>query len=107
MMAKKTKTKSTGKLNGAKGGSGHMFGKMGVQPSQPGVSAPSGPPKHSKDMLKGGGTGYQGKQGGTLNVEAGKVSMPKQGKGKSKGFSISGGKGHMFGKGSSQNARAK
>jgi len=103
----KGKSKGTHSLNGAKGGKGHMFGKMGVQPSQPGVSAPSGPPRHSKDRIKGGGTGYQGKQGGTRPVQSGGVTMPQQGKHKSKGFSISGGKTHMFGKGTSQSARAK
>lgn len=103
----KTKSKGSHSLNGAKGGSTHMFGKMGVQPSQPGVSAPSRAPSASKDRIKGGGTGFQGKQGGTRAVVSGGVTMPQQGKHKSKGFSISGGKTHMFGKGQSNNARAK
>lgn len=92
-----SKLNSTKALNGAKGGSTKMFGKSGVVPSQEGVSAPSSKPGFDKSQPKGGRTGVMGKQGGSRPAEAGKVSPSKSGVGNSKGFSVSGGKGHMFG----------
>ena len=49
------KQKSSGSLNGAKGGKTHMFGKSGVAPRQPGISAPVNKQPFNKDRPKGGG----------------------------------------------------
>lgn len=98
----KTKTSSGFSVSGGKT---RMFGKMGVQPSQPGVSAPSRAPAMTKNPPKGGRTGVMGKQGGVLNAVPGQVTPAKSGVGNSKGFSVSGGKKHMFGKQTASTAR--
>lgn len=94
----KNKTMSTGSLDGAKGGSTKMFGKSGVQPSQPGVSAPAHKPSFDKNAPKGGRSGVMGKQGGVRASEAGKVTVSKSGSGGDNKFAVRGGSGHMAGK---------
>lgn len=101
----KTKTISSGSLNGAKGGSAKMFSKMGVQPSSPGVSAPTSAPRMDKAPPKGGRTGVMGKQGGSIPAEAGKITPAKSGVGNSSGFSVAGGKTRMYGKGTAAPAK--
>jgi hypothetical protein len=101
----KTKQISSKSLDGAKGGTTKMFGKMGVQPSEAGVSAPTRKPSPGNEMLKGGKTGVVGKQGGVRNSEAGKVTVAKSGVGNSSSFSVEGGKGHMAGKSGAYTAK--
>ncbi len=93
-----TKIKSTKSLDGAKGGSHKMFGKMGVVPSKEGVSAPTSKPGFDKNAPKGGRTGVMGKQGGVRPSEPGKVTVAKSGSGGSDKFSVSGGNTRMKGK---------
>lgn len=76
----------------AKGGSGKMFGKMGVQPSQPGVSAPMRAPSANNAAPKGG-SGHMAKQSGAAPAVAGQVSTG--GRSGDNTFKVSGGKGHM------------
>jgi len=84
----------TEKMNvGAKGGSGKMFGKMGVQPAEAGVAAPTRAPSANNAAPKGGRTGVMGKQGGAAPAVAGQVSSG--GRGGDNTFKVSGGKGHM------------
>lgn len=100
-----SKIKSTKSLDGAKGGSTKMFTKMGVQPSQEGVSAPSRRPSPGNDAPKGGAGGVMGKQGGSRPSTPGGVSVSKSGAGSNSDFSVHGGNGHMFGKSSAITGR--
>lgn len=93
-----SKLKSTKALDGAKGGTTKMFGKMGVVPSQEGVSAPTRRPGFDKNAPKGGPGGVMGKQGGARKAEAGKVTPAKSGSGGDNTFAVHGGSGRMFGK---------
>lgn len=96
----------TEKMNvGAKGGGKKMFGKMGVKPSESGVSAPARAPGASNDAPKGGRTGMMGKQGGAAPAIAGQVSSG--GRGGDNSFKVSGGKGRMAGFTGAQNARPR
>ena len=103
-MVTKGKVKSTGSLNGGKGGKTKMFGKSGVAPSQPQVSAPPHKQPFNKNMNKGGGS-HMAKKSGVAPSTPGKVTVSRPGVGNSKGFAVQGGKKHMFGKGSSTTAR--
>lgn len=99
----KEKTEKSGSF--AKGGSNKMFGQMGVQPSQPGVSAPMNAPAATNNPPKGGRTGVMGKQRGAAPAVAGQVSPG--GRGGDNSFKVSGGKGHMAGFTGSTPARPK
>jgi hypothetical protein len=72
-----------------------MFGQMGVQPSQSGVSAPPNAPSTGNNPPRGGKTGVMGKQRGAAPAVAGQVSPG--GRGGDNSFKVSGGKGHMAG----------
>lgn len=87
----KEKTDKAGSF--AKGGSGKMFGKMGVKPSEAGVAAPTRAPGMDKVAPKGGRTGVMGKQRGAAPAVAGQVSSG--GRGGDNSFSVKGGNGHM------------
>jgi hypothetical protein len=100
------KQKSSGSLNGAKGGKTHMFGKSGVAPRQPGISAPVHKQPFNKAMNKGGGK-HMAKKSGVRPSEPGKVTVAKSGAGNNKDFSVSGGSTHMFGRGTASNARPR
>lgn len=89
----KEKTDKAGSF--AKGGSNKMFGQMGVQPSQAGVSAPANAPSTGNNAPKGGRTGVMGKQGGAAPAVAGQVSSG--GRAGNNDFSVKGGSGHMAG----------
>jgi len=102
---KQGKQKSSGSLNGAKGGNTKMFGKSGVVDSKPGVSAPPTQPAFNKNMNKGGPAHRGNSQGGVRNSETGKVTVYKMGVGNNKDFSVKGGKTRMFGKGTSTTAK--
>jgi hypothetical protein len=103
----KTKKMSGGSLDGAKGGSGKMFGKSGVAPMPAGVSAVPKQQAFGKEMLKGGPGGVMGKQGGSRPAMPGGVSVAKSGAGSNKDFSVHGGKSRMAGKGTAANARPR
>lgn len=76
----------------AKGGTTKMFGPMGADPMEAGVSAPVRAPGMNKSTAKGGGTGVMGKQGGAMPAGAGQVVTYGSG---NNDFKVSGGKGHM------------
>jgi len=101
------KQKSSGSLNGAKGGKTHMFGKSGVAPRKPGISAPTHKQPFSKEMNKGGGKHMFKKSGARASPPGGVGAVSKPGAGTNKDFSVSGGSGHMFGKGTSHTARPR
>lgn len=100
--APKGKEKSEKMNVGAKGGTTKMFGKMGVMPSEAGVSAPVRAPGANNAMIKGGRTGVMGKQGGAAPAMAGGVSCG--GRAGDNTFKASGGKARMAGFTGSQNA---
>lgn len=101
----KTKQISSKSLDGAKGGTHKMFGKSGVGPMTPGVSAVPRKQGFDKSMLKGGNTGVMGKQGGVRPSTSGGVSVAKSGAGNSKDFSVHGGSGRMAGKSGARAAK--
>ena len=101
---KQGKQKSSGSLNGAKGGKTKMFGKSGVADSKPGVSAHPTKPGFSKAPNGGGGKHMFGKSG-VRPSEPGKVTVSKPGAGNNTDFSLKGGKTRMYGKGTSTSAR--
>ena len=103
--APKGKEKSEKTGIGAKGGTTKMFGKSGVAPREPGVSAPTRQQPFGKGMLKGGRTGVMGKQRGAAPAVSGQVSSG--GRGGDNTFKVSGGKGHMAGFTGAQNARPR
>ena len=90
--APKGKEKSEKTGIGAKGGSGKMFGKMGVNTMEAGVAAPTRAPSANNAAPKGGRTGVMGKQGGVMPSAAGVAST--YGKGNNT-FKAEGGKAHM------------
>lgn len=90
-MKSKEKSEKAGAF--AKGGSGKMFGKMGVQPSQAGVAAPVRAPSANNAAPKGG-SARSSKQGGVVPSAAG-VAMT-YGAGNNT-FKAEGGKAHMAG----------
>ena len=98
----KEKTEKMG--GGAKGGTTKMFGKMGVMPSESGVSVPVRAPGFNKNAPKGGRTGVMGKQRGAAPAVPGQVSSG--GRGGDNSFKASGGKGHMAGFTGAMNAKA-
>lgn len=59
---KSNKTISSKSGSFAVGGNGKMRGKMGVQPSKPGVSAPPSAPSPGNNFPKGGNGHMAGKQ---------------------------------------------
>jgi hypothetical protein len=77
------------------GGSTHMFSQMGVEPSEPGVSAPVTPPAAKNNAPAGGSGGVMGKQGGAAPAVSGGVSVG--GRAGNNDFSVKGGSGKMFG----------
>lgn len=77
---------------GAKGGTNKMAPKMGVQTSEPGVSAPMRAPKASNDAPKGG-SGKMAKQSGAAPAVAGQVSTG--GMGGDNTFTVKGGGNRM------------
>ncbi len=93
--APKGKEKTEKTNMGAKGGTTKMFGKMGVQPSMPGVSAPARAPSAANNAPKGGSTGVMGKQRGAAPAVSGQVSSG--GRAGDNTFKVSGGTGHMAG----------
>lgn len=103
--APKGKEKSEKMGGGAKGGSTKMFGKMGVMPSEAGVSAPARAPGSNNSMTKGGRSGVMGKQRGAAPAVSGQVSPG--GRGGDNTFKVSGGKGRMAGFTGAQNARPR
>lgn len=103
--APKGKEKSEKMGIGAKGGTTKMFGKMGVQPSESGVAAPTRAPSAGNNAPKGGRTGVMGKQRGAAPAVSGQVSSG--GRGGDNTFKVSGGNGHMAGFTGAQNARPR
>lgn len=101
----KSKEKSVKSGMGAKGGTTKMFGKMGVMPSEAGVSAPMRAPGSNNSMIKGGRTGVMGKQGGAAPAMPGCCSGG--GRAGDNTFKASGGKAHMAGFTGAQNARPR
>lgn len=91
--APKGKEKSEKMNVGAKGGTTKMFGKMGADPMEAGVAAPTRAPGMDKAAPKGGKTGVMGKQRGAAPAVPGQVSSG--GRGGDNTFKASGGKGHM------------
>lgn len=92
-MAMKSKIKSDKGASFAKGGSTKMFSKMGVEPSEAGVSMQVKAPKPSNNAPKGGGTGVMGKQRGAAPAVAGQVSSG--GRAGNNTFNVTTGNGHM------------
>lgn len=88
----KSKEKTDRSVSFASGGSAKMMPKMGVQTSQPGVSAPKGPPSAANNPPKGG-SGHMAKQSGAAPAMAGQVSTG--GRTGNNTFSVEGGKGRM------------
>lgn len=74
-----SKSKGTKSLpgGGAKGGSGHMFGKQTVGTKTPGITGKADSGGGGK-FAKGGGTGNVGRQGSGSKVVAGRVSVAKR-----------------------------
>lgn len=103
--APKGKEKSEKMNVGAKGGTNKMFSKMGAEPAEAGVAAPTRAPAFSKAPAKGGRTGVMGKQHGAAPAVAGQVSTG--GRGGDNTFKASGGKNHMAGFTGAQNARPR
>lgn len=76
-MSEKSKVVSKGSLGGAKGGTGHMFGKQYAGPKKAGLAGKSQSGSGGK-WAKGGGTGHVGKQGKSSPVVSGRVSVAKR-----------------------------
>ena len=94
-MAKNKTTTAKGGFSFAGGGSGKMFGKMGVKPSSPGVSVHPTAPGMDKGPAHGGASGG-GKQGASVPSKSGGVTVG--GHSGSNTFGVKGGSGKMFGK---------
>lgn len=77
-MATKTISKGPLKEGGAKGGSGHMFGRQSAGPKNPGTSGKDQSGSGGK-WAKGGAKGQVGKQGKIAKSTPGRVALPSKG----------------------------
>lgn len=96
----KGKEKSEKSGFGTKGGSNHMFSKSHAGAQEPGQTTAGG---HSKAGKLTGGSGHMSGQNHAGAQEPGQTTAG--GAKKSGGFSVEGGKGHMFGKTGAASAR--
>lgn len=69
------------------------------------MKSPARRPGTGNEMLKGGGSGVMGKQGGAMPSAPNKVTVAKSGVGSNKDFAVHGGKTKMAGPGGANPAR--
>ncbi len=92
------KNDKAGKIDFAKGGSGHMFGKSGATPQHPGQTSKSQDGQGGK-FLDGGHGNHMIARNGATPAVAGQTAKVEKGQG---GKFAQGGSTHMFGRRGSQ-----